>query len=59
LRFAAGLVQERPHGATLLIQQRLHQVYGLDELVIAAERQRLAVGQGHLELGCEFVLAHD
>ncbi len=54
----ARLLEQRPHRAALLVEQRQHQVRGLDELVVAAEGQRLGVGQGHLELGGQFVHAH-
>ena len=37
----------------------MHQVDRLDELVVAADRQRLRVGQRLLELAGQFVHAHD
>ena len=55
LRFVPALSRSGRTDATLLIQQRLHQVHGLDELVIAAERSDAWPStSGHLELGCEF-----
>ncbi len=54
-----GLVEQRAHRAALLVEQRQHQVRGLDELVVAAERQRLGIGEGHLELAGQFVGSHE
>jgi len=53
-----GLGQQVAHGAAVLVEQRHHQVHRLDELVVAAERERLRVRQGHLELAGKFVHAH-
>ena len=55
---AAALVEQRAHGAALLVEQREQQVDGLDQLVIAAQGERLRVLQGSREFGREFVLAH-
>ncbi len=52
------LVEQRPHRAALLVEQREHHVGGFDELVVAAERERLGVREGHLELAGQFVHAH-
>ena len=38
------------HAAALLLEQRRHHVHGLDELMIAADGERLRVGQRLLEL---------
>ncbi len=54
----SALVEQRPHGAALLVQQGLHEVHGLDDLVVAPQGKRLRFLQRGLELGREFVLAH-
>jgi|GEM_PF-3895594 len=48
-----------PDRTPLLIQQRRHQVDGLDELMVTPYRQTLGIGQGHLELCREFVRSHE
>jgi hypothetical protein len=53
-----GLVEQRPHGAALLIQQGRHDVQRLDVLVVAADRQRLGISQRLLESAGQFVHAH-
>ena len=54
----AGLHQQRAHRAARGVQQRQHDVRGLEELVVAAERQRLGVGQRLLKAAGELVHAH-
>ena len=54
----ARLVEQRAHAAALLIQQREHHVRGLDVLVVAADRQRLGIGQRQLEFAGQFVHSH-
>ena len=54
----AGLVEQRAHGAALLVQQGRHDVQRLDVLMIAADRQRLGIGQRLLEFARQFVHAH-
>ena len=54
----AGLVEQRPDGAALLVDQRQHQVRGFDELVVAADRDRLCIRERGLELGRQLVLSH-
>jgi hypothetical protein len=39
----ASLVEEGPDRAALLVEQGLQEVHGLDELMIAAERERLGL----------------
>ena len=55
----AGLREQAAHGAALLLEQRGHQVHGLDELVIAADGERLRVLQRLLELGRQLVHSHE
>ena len=43
--------EQRPHAAALLIEQRHEQVGGLDELMVAAHREALGIGEGELEPG--------
>ena len=45
----AGLRQQRPVRAALLVEQRGHQVRRLEHVVVAPDRQRLRVGQRLLE----------
>ncbi len=54
-----GLRQQVAHRAALLIEQRDHDVLRLDELVIAADGERLRVGQGLLEFTGQFVHTHE
>jgi hypothetical protein len=54
----AGLVEQVPHRAALLIQQGRHHVQRLDVLMIAADRERLGIRQRQLELARQFVHAH-
>src|SRR5206468_1497670 len=53
-----GLQQQRPHRAAGAVQHRQHHVRGLQELVIAAERERLGVGERLLQAAGEFIHAH-
>ncbi len=55
---AAGLGDQRPHGATLLLEQRQQHVRWFDDLVVAADREGLGIAQGLLEAGSQFVLSH-
>ena len=54
----AGLRQQRARAAAGLVEQRDQQVRRFDDVVIAADRQRLRVGEGLLEPRGEFVHAH-
>ena len=54
----AGLGQQTADRATLLIEQRNHQMDGFDELVVLADRQGLRIAQCHLEFTREFVHSH-
>ena len=54
----AGLVEQGPHRAALLVEQGRHHVQRLDVLVVAADRERLGIGQRQLELAGQFVHAH-
>ena len=45
----AGLGQQAAHRAALLLEQRRHQMDRLDELMVAADRERLRVGERLLE----------
>ncbi len=53
-----GLDENRAHGAALAVEQGQHDVDRLQDLVVAAQRKRLRVGQGLLKLAGEFVLSH-
>jgi hypothetical protein len=55
----AALGQQRTDGAAVLIQQGDHDMHGLDELLVAAERQALRIRQGRLEFAGQFVHSHD
>ena len=53
----AGTLQERAR--TVVLAQQCHeQVQGFDVGLVTAQGQRLRVGQGFLELGCQFVDSH-
>ena len=54
----ARLLEQRPRGATFLIEQRRHEVRRLDVLIVTTERQRLGIRQGGLEFGRQLVHAH-
>jgi len=45
----AGLQQQRTHGATGPVEHGEHHVRRLEELVVAAERERLCIGERLLE----------
>jgi hypothetical protein len=45
-----AFAQQRPHRAALLVEQRDQHMHRLDEVVVAADRQRLRVSQRLLEL---------
>jgi len=57
-RLHAHLFQQRLDGAALLVQERLHQVYRLDEIVIFTHGQRLGIGQSGLQFSGELVDSH-
>ncbi len=48
----AGLRQQRPNGTALLVDQGEQHVKGLEELVVATDRQRLGVRECRLEFAC-------
>ncbi len=54
----AGLYQQRPHRPPLAVQQGEQHVRGLEELMVAPERERLGVGQRLLKAAREFVHPH-
>ena len=54
----AGLHQQRPRRATLLVQQGHQHVHRLDQIVVTPHRQRLGIGQCLLEARSQFVHAH-
>jgi hypothetical protein len=54
----AGPLQQRRGAAVVLVEQGQQQVLRLDELLVVADGQALGVGEGLLELGGEFVVAH-
>ncbi len=53
-----GFLEERPRGAALLIEQRRHEMHGLDVLIVAADGERLGIGQCRLEFGRQLVHSH-
>ena len=55
----AGAGKQRRGAAVLLIDQCEQQVLRFDELLVAANRQALGIGQRLLELGGEFVESHE
>ena len=57
-RLTPAFVRRPTHAAALLLEQRRHHVHGLDELMIAADGERLRIGQRLLELGRQLVHAH-
>jgi hypothetical protein len=54
----AGAHEQRPHAAGVLLQHRQHDVRGLDDLMIAAERDGLRISQRFLELARQPVHSH-
>jgi len=50
--------EQATNGAALLVKERNHDVYRLDELVILANRERLRLRKRHLKLACQFVQTH-
>ena len=54
-----GLGQDGPAAPVLLGQQGRHQVQRFNELLVAAHREGLGIGQGLLELAGKFVETHD
>ncbi len=58
LEIDAGLGEQWPHCAAVLIEQGDHDVGRLDELMIAAQREALRVAQGQLKFVGQFVHAH-
>ena len=57
-RLTPALANSGLSAAALLVEQRQQQVRRLDHLVVAADGQRLGVGQGVLEAAGQFVVAH-
>jgi hypothetical protein len=53
-----GALEDGRGAAVLLVEECEQQVLGLDEAVVAGERQALGVGQRLLEFGGQFVDAH-
>ena len=53
-----GPAEQRRRAAVILIEQGEQQVLRFDELLVAADRQALGIGQRLLELGGEFVDTH-
>src|SRR5438105_3803507 len=53
------LHEQRAHRAARAVEHRQQDVRGLDELMIAAERERLGVGQRLLKAAGELVHAHE
>ena len=58
IQIDAGLGQDADDAAAPLLEHRRQHVHGLDELMIAADGERLRIGQRLLELGRQFVHAH-
>ena len=54
----AGPVEERPRAAALLVEEREQEVRGLDELLVAADRERLRVCERKLEFRCQSIRSH-
>ena len=54
----AGLDQQRPRAAVLLVEQGAEHVRRLHELVVAPDGQGLGIGEGRLESAGEFVHSH-
>ena len=54
----AGLGQQRPHRAPLLLQHGQQQMGRLDEVVVPGYSQGLGIGQGRLQSACEFLHRH-
>ena len=62
LSYPAGLnphlFEQRFNGASLLVQQGLHQMHGLDEVMVFANRDGLRIRQRGLQLAGELVDSH-
>ncbi len=54
----AGLREQRHRRAALLIEQRRHQMRGLEHVVVAPDRKRLRIGERLLETRRELVHTH-
>ncbi len=54
----AGAIEQRARAAAFLVEQREQQVHRLDELVIAADRERLRIRQRELEFRRQPILSH-
>ncbi len=52
------LDEQRPHGAALAVEEREQHMGRLEELVVAADGERLGIGQRLLEPAGELVLTH-
>ena len=59
IHVGARLREQRADGAAFLVDQGEQHVERLEELVVAADGQRLGVGERRLELAGEFVHAHE
>jgi hypothetical protein len=57
-RVDAGLREQRARAAALLVEQRGEQVHRFDDVVVAADGERLRVGERLLEARGEFVHPH-
>ena len=55
----AGAIEQGARAAALLVEKREHEVRGLDELLVAADGERLRVRQRQLELGSQSIHAHE
>ena len=54
-----GFLQQRTGGTALLIEQCRHQMRRLDVLIIAADGERLGIGQSRLKFGRQLVHSHE
>ena len=54
----ARLLQQRPGGAALLVEQRGQQVHRLDVLIVAPDGERLGIRQCRLKFGRQLVHSH-
>ena len=59
LQFNARVSGPDPRFASLLLEHCGQHVHGLDELVIAANGERLCIGERLLELGRKLIHAHN
>src|ERR1700722_17601881 len=54
----ARLLQQRAGGAALLVEQRGHEMHRLDVLIVAADGQRLSIGQSRLKFCSQLIHSH-